>query len=243
MYYGDIVQIVFVGVSLFLVLVSTNAYRRRQEGRYLFLMLAFILLCIVASDTAFFELYTGVEPGLVQLAMLYLNPSLEIFMVVCFLLAIVWSRAVRRQVIVIALATIFIIGLAASISYVSNAPEDYGTIQTLLPVGCAKPDGGFLIIASSLGYNDSISHGAPSASWPVLDVAAGTNVSIAVCNTYAFPVGFQVTHYLDNRLVSIAPGRAINVNFIADETGVFLIYCSVFNPIHVFLQGGEVIVS
>jgi len=244
LYFGDIVQMLFVAVSFVLVLVSANAYRRRQEGRYLLLTFAFLFLCIVATDTAFFELYTGVNPAMIQLAMLYVNPSLEILMVVCFLLAVVWSRAVRKRVLIMGLATILIVGLAALISYESAAPSDYSaSSQTPLPAGCARPSGGFLIVASSLGYNDSIGHGAPSISWPVLDVAAGTNVSIAVCNMYAFPVGFQITHYLDERLVSVAPGNTLVVSFIANEAGVFFIYCSVFNPIHIFLQSGKVVVS
>jgi hypothetical protein len=244
MYYGDIVQILFVAVSLVLVFVSANAYRRRQEGRYLLLMLAFVFLCVVASDTAFFELYTGAEPAVIQVALLYVNPSLEILMVVCFLLAVVWSRGVRKRVIVTALAAILIIGVAASISYEYGAAGDPSAmVQNPLPAWCAKPAGGFLIVASSLGYNDSIGHGAPSASWPVLDVAAGANVSITVCNLYSFPVGFQIVHYLDNRLESVEPGRTMEVNFVADEIGVFFIYCSVFNPIHIFLQSGTVVVS
>jgi hypothetical protein len=244
MYYGDIVQMLFVAASLVLVFVSANAYRRRQEGRYLLLMLAFVFLCAVASDTAFFELYTGVEPAIIQLALLYVNPSLEILMVVCFLLAVVWSRSVRKQVIATALAAILIIGVAALIAYESGAAEDSSAgVQNPLPAWCTRPDSGFLVVASSLGYNDSIGHGAPSVSWPVLDVVAGANVSITVCNLYTFPVGFQIAHYLDNRLVSVEPGHTMEVNFIADEIGVFFIYCSVFNPIHIFLQGGTVVVS
>lgn len=244
LYYGDIVQTLFVAVSFALVLFSANAYRRRPEGRYLFLMLAFIFLCVVAADTAFFELYTGATPMIVQLAMLYVNPSLEILMVVCFLLAIAWSRMVRRRIVIIAIAAVVIIGLAASISYDSGGVGNYNSaVQGPLPAGCVRPSGGFLVIASSLGYNDSIVHGAPAVSWPVLDVAVGSNVSIAVCNVYALPVGFQITHYLDDRVVSVAPGHTIEVSFLANELGVFYIYCSVFNPIHIFLQSGKVVVT
>jgi len=98
------------------------------------------------------------------------------------------------------------------------------------------------VIASSLGYNDSMAHGAPVKSWPVLRVANGTDVNITVCNTYSDAVGFQVSHYLDDKTEAVQPGRVINVSFLADQTGTFLIYCSVFNPIHIYLQGGELVV-
>ena len=85
-----------------------------------------------------------------------------------------------------------------------------------------------------------MAHGAPVKPWPILDVYNGSDVAITVCNTYAQPLGFQVAHYLDDGIEAISPGQAITVNFVADETGTFLIYCSVLSPIHVYLQGGEV---
>jgi hypothetical protein len=108
-----------------------------------------------------------------------------------------------------------------------------------LPAGCVRQSGGFLIIASSLGYNDSIAHGAPVKSWPVLEVTKGTDVTITLCNTYSQAVGFQVSHYLAGETETIMPGQVLSVSFIANQTGTFVIYCSIFNPIHIYLQGGE----
>ncbi len=207
-------------------------------------MFAFVFLCAVATDTAFLELYTGVNPAIIQLAILYVNPSLEILMVVCFLLAVVWSRVIGKRTVVVALAVVLLVGVTAAASYESGAAGDYAlSLPTSLPTGCARPSGGFLIVATSMGYNDSIGHGAPTTSWPVLDVPTGANVTIAVCNLYSFAVGFQITHYLDDRLISVPPGNTTVVSFVANKVGVFFIYCSVFNPIHIFLQSGKVIVS
>ena len=52
-----------------------------------------------------------------------------------------------------------------------------------LPPGCSRPAGGFLVIVSEYGYNDSILEGAgPTKAWPVITVPLGTSVSITVCN-------------------------------------------------------------
>jgi len=107
-----------------------------------------------------------------------------------------------------------------------------------LPSGCAKPAGGYLIIASKLGYNDSVDHGVPENSWPVITVKQGQQVNIVVCNTDIQAHGFQVTHYFDSSIESISPGQAIHVSFIASQTGDFQIYCSIFCSVHAFMQSG-----
>lgn len=237
LYYGDIVQVALVFVSAVLAVVSISAYRRRPEGRYLLLMLAFSLLCLASAGTAVMELFAGLGPVGVRFVAIYLVPSLELVMVVSFLAAVLWSAKGRRRLVTAILATVVAVGLAASAFYAAGSPGL--AQQAVLPSGCARPLGGFLIVASSLGYNDSIAHGAPAQSWPVLDVTQGTDVDITVCNTYSQPVGFQVSHYLASKLESIAPGQVINVSFVANQTGTFDIYCAVFNPIHIYLQGGE----
>jgi hypothetical protein len=240
LYYGDIVQVALVAISAILTVVSVSAYRRRSEGRYFLLMLAFVFLCIASVSTALLELFVGAGPVTIQLVELYLVPSLELLMVVSFLVAVLWSSKVRRRVVLASLAAVITIGLVASTFYVASSPSigDAG-VQSILPAGCTRPVGGFLIIASSLGYNDSIAHGAPVKSWPVLAVTEGTDVSITVCNTYSQAIGFQVTHYLADKTEAISPGRVIKVSFFANQTGVFTIYCATFNPIHIYLQGGE----
>jgi len=240
LYYGDFVQVGLVAISAILTVVSVIAYRRRPEGRYLLLMLAFVLLLILSVSTALLELFVGVGPTTIQLAEAYLIPSVELLMGVSFLVAVLWSSKARRRGAMAVLAAVVTVGLVASTFYAaSSAGIGNAGIQSILPAGCTRPVGGFLIIASSLGYNDSIAHGAPVKSWPVLDVTEGTNVTITVCNTYSQAVGFQVTHYLAGRTEAVSPGQVIDVNFLANQTGTFDIYCAIFNPIHLYLQGGE----
>jgi len=243
LYYGDAVQVALVAISAVLAVVSVSAYRRRPEGRYLLLMLSFSLLCAVSAGTAVIELFTGAGPATVQFVEAYLVPSMELVMVVSFLVAILWSARTKRRMAAAILAGTISIGLVASAAYVAGLPGGQGQPEPPLPAGCARPSGGFLIVASSLGFNDSMEHGAPVKSWPILDVVQGTDVDITVCNTYSQSVGFQVTHYDQGQIASVQPGRVMNVNFVASEAGSFSIYCDVFNPIHIYLQGGVLDVS
>lgn len=235
--YYEVAQLALTAISAILMVVSINAYRRRREGRYLLLMLAFVLLCLGSVSTTILEFFVGAGPATVQLLELYLNPSLELLMGVSFLVALLWSSKTRRRAGLAFAGTIVAVAILASAAYVSSTGAG---APSPLPAGCVRPEGGFLIVGSSLGYNDSIVHGAPVKPWPILDVSNGSDVAITVCNTYAQPLGFQVAHYLDGKTEAIGPGQAITVSFVADETGTFLIYCSVLSPIHVYLQGGEV---
>jgi hypothetical protein len=241
-YYDEVVQVTLTGISAALMVISINAYRKRREGRYLLLMLAFVLLCVGSASTTVLELFVGAAPATVQLMELYLNPSVELLMGVSFLVALLWSSTNRRRVGLAFAVAVIAVAVVASTAYVSGSGAMGGALAPL-PVGCVRPAGGFLIVGSSFGYNDSIAHGAPVKPWPILDVSNGSDVAITVCNTYAQPLGFQVVHYLDDRVEAISPGQAVTLNFVADETGTFLIYCSVLSPIHVYLQGGEVNVA
>jgi hypothetical protein len=112
-----------------------------------------------------------------------------------------------------------------------------------LPNSCSEPTGGFLIIASKLGFNDSVNHGVPASSWPVVSVKQGQQVDIVVCNTDIEAHGFQIARYHDNSIVSLAPGQVIHVSFVANQAGSFRIYCSIFCSIHAFMQSGLLRVS
>jgi hypothetical protein len=235
-YYGDVMQVALAVTSTILMMISVRAYRRRPEGRYLLLMLAFVLLGIAAVSNMALALFVGIGPGLVTLFDVYLIPCLELLMVVSFLVALAWSSKSKRRFSLAFLVVILCAGIFATAAYIVGST---GGVQAALPAGCVRQTGGFLIIASSLGYNDSIAHGAPVKSWPILDVTNGTEVKITLCNTYSQTVGFQVTHYLSDRIESVLPGQVLDVSFLANKTGSFVIYCSVFNPIHAYLQGGE----
>ncbi len=108
---------------------------------------------------------------------------------------------------------------------------------------CTKPPDGFLVIASNRGFNDSADHGAPANPWPVVSVEKGTKVTFVVCNTDTQPHSFQVAHYYDNSLEAIAPGKVLELSFVANETGTFRIFCEIPCSVHIFMQNGELIVS
>jgi len=124
----------------------------------------------------------------------------------------------------------------ASTSHLSGASRN-------LPKGCSKPASGYLIIASNEGFNDSILHGAPKVPWPVITVQKESVVNIVVCNIDTYPHGFQIHHYFDNNIETVAPGQVIRVSFVADDAGAYEIYCSILCPIHVFMQNAELIVG
>ncbi len=134
--------------------------------------------------------------------------------------------------------------VAAVISPDLNSVSSTNSMQVSLPAGCAKPAGGFLIIADELGFNDSVDHGVPQNPWPVMNVRQGQNVTIVVCNADpSQPHGFQVDNYYDARLVAIAPGQVLTVSFVADKTGTFRVYCNIPCSVHWAMQSGELVVS
>jgi len=114
-----------------------------------------------------------------------------------------------------------------------------GSQDRSLPAGCEKPPGGYLIIANEEGFNDSIAHGAPTITWPVVTVKVGSTVHIEVCNADRQAHGFQVTHYFDSNIETVSLGQVINVSFVADRPGTFEIYCSIFCSIHIYMQNEE----
>jgi heme/copper-type cytochrome/quinol oxidase subunit 2 len=119
-----------------------------------------------------------------------------------------------------------------------------GTILYLYGTGKPSTSGqDFLIIANSNGFNDSIDHGAPQNSWPVIHVPKGTVVNITVYNDDHQAHGFQITHYFDSTIKTVAPGQKLTVVFVADEAGSFKIYCSIFCTVHAFMQSGLLVVT
>jgi hypothetical protein len=140
----------------------------------------------------------------------------------------------RRSAIVLVLAGIAVAAII-SVTYVADFSRNN---SSALPAGCVRPAGGFLIVASNMGYNDSIAHSAPAKSWPILTVHQGQIVTIVVCNTDVQAHGFKVTHYFASSEETVVPGQILRVSFIADQTGSFIIYCDIFCSIHVYMQNG-----
>jgi hypothetical protein len=142
----------------------------------------------------------------------------------------------NRRVVLVVLIVVLLGASATTALYLLSRGGGSGSRP--LPAGCAKPVGGFLIVASNTGYNDSIAHGAPTKSWPIITVHQGQNVTIVVCNTDVQAHGFQITHYFVKNQATLVPGQKLRVSFIADQTGSFDIYCDIFCSIHIYMQNG-----
>jgi hypothetical protein len=151
------------------------------------------------------------------------------------------NRKTSAALVLAAAAVAAIIGVTYVNDLASRSGSNSGGAS--LPPGCVKPAGGFLIIASNVGYNDSIGHGAPAKPWPIIHVEKGSTVNIVVCNTDFQSHGFQITHYFDSSIETVIPGQVIKVSFVASSTGTFQIYCSIFCTIHIYMQSGQLIVS
>jgi len=144
----------------------------------------------------------------------------------------------RRNLAILALAAMAIAGIV-SVTYFTDLNRGGAS----LPSGCVKPANGFLIIASELGYNNSIGQGAPAKAWPIITVKNGTAVTIVVCNTDGQAHGFQINHYFDSSIETVLPGHVITVPFVANKVGTFQIYCSIFCTIHRYMLSGQLIVT
>ena len=156
--------------------------------------------------------------------------------------AVLELNSTRR--IILVLAVVVVLGASMTTGlFLLSLGEGSSTRTAALPSGCVKPTGGFLVIASNRGYNDSIGHGAPENAWPIINVTEGQTVNITVCNTDVQAHGFQITHYYDSEVVSVAPNQVLHVSFVANKAGAFQIYCSIFCSIHVFMQSGQLRVT
>ncbi len=156
-----------------------------------------------------------------------------------------WDSTVNRKYLVL-LLTVTLVSAAAIVAValpgLNRVTSTSSTTQ--LPPGCVKPANGFLIVASQLGFNESVDHGVPQSSWPVINVRQGQNITIMVCNADpSQPHGFQIANYYDARLVSIASGHVLTVSFVADKTGTFRVYCSIFCSVHWAMQSGQLKVT
>ena len=132
---------------------------------------------------------------------------------------------------------VVLIGASATAAFYL-ASKGRTTTSTTLPGECVKPTNGFLVVASSRGYNDSIDHGVPEESWPIITVQQGQTVNITVCNTDFQAHGFQVSYYYDSSIITIVPGQVLHISFVANKAGEFRIYCNIFCSIHPFMQSG-----
>ena len=98
----------------------------------------------------------------------------------------------------------------------------------------------FLIVESDTGAFEGMNGSAYhlSTSWPVLNVRQGQTVVIQVVNCASSePHGFAITSYFDSG-TTIRPGQSFTLKFVANEVGLFRVFCSVFCAIHPLMQNG-----
>jgi hypothetical protein len=110
---------------------------------------------------------------------------------------------------------------------------------------CVRPPGYLLIIADLNGFNGSVVHlqEAPNAPWPVIRVNRGTEVNILVCNLDDYsPHGFAIQHYFEQG-TAMMPHQTFRISFVADQDGTFIIFCTIFCPIHPYMISGQLIVT
>jgi hypothetical protein len=141
----------------------------------------------------------------------------------------------------LAVLVVLVVGVVVAAAYLTYARSN--SAATALPAWCVRPQGGYLIVANVDGYNDSVSHDVPTNAWPVIDVAKGSNVTIAVCNTDNQAHGFQIRYYHDSPIETVAPGQMLTVSFIATQKGSFAIYCDIFCTVHAIMVSGKLVVS
>lgn len=140
-------------------------------------------------------------------------------------------KPVRRKLVAVLLAVAVVSSVIGVAFYLYQARGP----PTKLP-------GTFLIVANANGFNDSIDHGVPVNSWPTITVQKGMTVTVTVYNADVQPHGFQITHYYDSNNATVPPGKSLTITFVANMTGTFRVYCSIFCTVHSFMQSGELIV-
>lgn len=151
------------------------------------------------------------------------------------------SRKLLSSVVITLIAVLTVLAWGMVFNLTSQPSNPMASV-TVSKSTCDKPPEFILIIADTNGFNDSLSHGAPSNPWPVVRVQRGQVVHLLVCNQdLTQPHGFAIGTYLDAG-IPMAPGDAYRIVFTATEPGTFRIYCNIFCTVHVFMVG-QLIVS
>jgi len=155
------------------------------------------------------------------------------------------ERGRRASLVLGALTLIFLVGVVTVLGVgAASSRSSTGSSQTALPSFCSRPGGGFLVVISGYGYNDSILQGAgPSKPWPVIQVQLGQTVKITVCNVDVESHGFQVSNYEQAVTNIIEPGHSMTFTFAATKEGTIGIYCEIPCDLHPYLQYGQLRVA
>src|SRR5580658_3397848 len=86
---NDLLHFLLAALSVVVMAISAGAYIRRRDGRYFFLMLAFIFLCLDQVITLYQELYFYGLLIVIPYLGLHLVHFLELLMLVSFIAALV----------------------------------------------------------------------------------------------------------------------------------------------------------
>ena len=101
-----------------------------------------------------------------------------------------------------------------------------------LAQSCERPPGYVLVTLDDNGFNDSIHRGQPT-----IESQRGDTVNILVCNLDPIQShGLAIDHYFPTG-VTLRPGEAYKVSFVAKDLGSFTMYCNVFCTVHTFMKG------
>src|SRR5713226_1061893 len=90
----------------------------------------------------------------------------------------------------------------------------------------------FVVVMTNEGMNVGFNGSKfQSGSWPIMNVTLGRNVTIHVINNDTVQShGFAIQHYFTG--FSLGPGTCSDVTFTANQSGSFLVYCSISCSIH-----------
>ncbi len=143
-----------------------------------------------------------------------------------------------RRLALAAVLAVLVAAVLGGLLYYGGAPRSGGSSNVK----------DFTIIASIDGFNESALapysvDGVQQTPWPVIQVARGTVVNITVYNEDQQTHSFQIAHYFDSGIQTIAPGQKLTISFTANETGTFSMRCVIPCSIHWAMQDGALVVT
>ncbi len=149
---------------------------------------------------------------------------------------------------VVAVSSVLLITVAhGGLSGGDHASTSSSQTPTSTTSGCSRPPGYFLIIANESGFNGSADYSTSYLAahpWPAITVKQGQTVNIIVCNTDpTFAHGFEIDNYLPGAGVTLQPGSTYTFTFVANEAGGFTFRCTIFCPVHIWMQYGRIVVT
>lgn len=151
----------------------------------------------------------------------------------------------KRKAIAI---TVVILALAASAVTVTMFESN---VTSLISGQFMHPVEHYTIIVSDSGPNMGINGSAyvqtneTSEPWPVLRVQLEDRVMITVINSNSSyePHALGVSYYYPQGSAILQPGQSTTISFIANISGNFNVYDTLFSAIQQYTENGQLIVS